>query len=64
MMNRIFVGCVLALFAGISQAVAAPAQPVILAPSGDISTGNPELVWQDQQDATLFRVYVYDRQSR
>ncbi len=63
-MNRIIIGCLLALALGVSPAFAAPAKPVILAPSGNISTGNPELVWQDQSDATQFRVYVYDRKTR
>lgn len=63
MLARLLTGILLFALSAV-HALAAPAQPVILAPVGDIATNNPELVWQDQEDATQFRVYVYDRASR
>lgn len=45
------------------QGFAAPATPVVVAPIGQVATDNPEFVWQQQSDATLYRIYLYDRQS-
>ncbi|MFK7997029.1 MAG: CotH kinase family protein [Granulosicoccus sp.] len=47
-----------------SSAFAAPANPVMVSPDAAVLTPSPEFVWNDQEDADGFRMFVYDRSTR
>jgi hypothetical protein len=52
----------IAVFANI--AAAAPGVPTPVSPLGEVSSESPEFVWRDQDDATHFRLWLYDRELR
>ncbi len=55
---------VLTWFALFNTAVAAPDNPVVISPLEQVSSPDPEFVWQDQAGSTTYRLYIYDRLQR
>jgi len=41
-----------------------PSIPTQISPLGDVSINSPEFVWEDQDDTTQFRLWLYDRSLR
>jgi len=58
------VAVLVAEFVFCSSAFAVPANPVMVSPDTAVFTSSPEFVWNDQEDADGFRIFVYDRSTR